>query len=114
MFGDHNGEPVAGSRWSGVWAPVRDDPSLGEPLMAGLPYTRAEVAYAVTHEMAVSLADALVRRTHLAFECRDHGRGVAPIAADIAGERLGWDAVGRQRAVATYERETHRLFDIDS
>jgi glycerol-3-phosphate dehydrogenase len=102
-----------GSRWIGVWTPVRDDPSLAEPLMAGLPYTRAEVAYAVTHEMAVTLADALVRRTHVAFESRDHGRGVAPLAADIAGERLGWDAVGRQRAVATYERETHRLFDID-
>jgi glycerol-3-phosphate dehydrogenase len=103
-----------GSRWKAVWAPVADDPSLAEPLVAGLPYTRAEVAYAVSDEMAVTLADALVRRTHVAFESRDHGRGAAPIAADIAGERLGWDLVARQRAVTTYERETHRLFDIDS
>jgi len=63
--------------------------------------------------MAVTLADALVRRTHVAFESRDHGRGAAPIAADIAGERLGWDLVARQRAVTAFERETHRLFDID-
>ncbi|HVD06489.1 MAG TPA: glycerol-3-phosphate dehydrogenase [Gemmatimonadaceae bacterium] len=102
-----------GSRWKAVWAPVRDDPSLAEPLVAGLPYMRAEVAYAVSDEMAVTLADALVRRTHVAFESRDHGRGAAPIAADIAGERLGWDLVARQRAVTAFERETHRLFDID-
>jgi glycerol-3-phosphate dehydrogenase len=103
-----------GSRWKAVWAPVADDPSLAEPLVAGLPYTRAEVAYAVSDEMAVTLADALVRRTHVAFESRDHGRGAAPIAADIAGELLGWDVTARERAVTAYERETHRLFDIDS
>jgi glycerol-3-phosphate dehydrogenase len=103
-----------GSRWSAVWALVRDDPSLAEPLLAGLPYTRAEVAYAVDDEMAVTLADVLVRRTHIAFESRDHGRGIAPVAAEIAGARLGWDGTARERAVAAYERETHRLFDIDS
>ena len=102
-----------GSRWKAVWAPVADDPSLAEPLVAGLPYTRAEVAYAVSDEMAVTLADALVRRTHVAFESRDHGRGAAPVAADIAGELLGWDVTARERAVMAYERETHRLFDID-
>ena len=103
-----------GSRWSAVWAPTSDDPSLAEPLIAGLPYTRAELAYAVNDEMAITLADMLARRTHVAFESRDHGRGVAPVAADIAGQRLGWDTAARQRAVTVYERETHRLFDIDS
>jgi hypothetical protein len=38
---------------------------------------------------------------------------VAPIAASIAGERLGWDQTARERAVTAYERETHRLFDIE-
>jgi glycerol-3-phosphate dehydrogenase len=102
-----------GSRWTAVWGQTRDDPSLAEPLIPDLPYTRAEVAHAVTEEMAMTIADVLVRRTHVAFESRDHGRSVAPVAADIAGDRLGWDAVARQRAVTTYERETRRLFDID-
>jgi glycerol-3-phosphate dehydrogenase len=102
-----------GSRWGAVWAQTRDDPSLAEPLIEGLPYTRAELAYAVNDEMALTIADMLVRRTHVAFESRDHGRGVAPVAADIAAQRLGWDSTARQRAVTAYERETHRLFDIE-
>ena len=103
-----------GSRWSAVWAQTGDDPTLAEPLVDGLPYTRAELAYAVNEEMAMTLADMLVRRTHLAFESRDHGRGVGRVAADVAGDRLGWDAGARERAVTTYEHETHRLFDIES
>jgi glycerol-3-phosphate dehydrogenase len=102
-----------GSRWASAWALTRDDPSLAEPLIADLPYTRAEVAYAVSDEMAMTLADVLVRRTHAAFESRDHGRSAAPVAAEIAGDRLGWDAAARERAVVAYDRETHRLFDID-
>ena len=102
-----------GSRWTSAWALTRDDASLAEPLTAELPYTRAEAAYAVSEEMAMTIADVLVRRTHVAFESRDHGRSIAPIAADIAGERLGWDPAARERAIAAYERETHRLFDID-
>ena len=102
-----------GSRWTNAWAVTREDPLLAEPLIADLPYTRAGVAYAVSGEMAMTLADILVRRTHAAFESRDHGRSVAPVAAEIAGDRLGWDAGARERAVLAYERETHRLFDID-
>ena len=102
-----------GSRWTNAWALTRDDPSLAEPLIADLPYSRAEAAYAVSEEMAMTIADVLVRRTHVAFESRDHGRSIAPLAAEIAGERLGWDTAARDRAVAAYERETHRLFDID-
>ena len=31
---------------------IAEDPSLGEPLVAGLPYVRAEAVYAARHEMA--------------------------------------------------------------
>ena len=42
-----------------VEALVAADPSLGEPLVAGLPYLRAEAVYAVRHEMATTLDDVL-------------------------------------------------------
>ena len=38
-----------------------DDPALGEPLVEGLPYLRAEAIFAVRHEMATTLVDVLTR-----------------------------------------------------
>ena len=38
---------------------VDDDPRLGEPLVPGLPYLRAEAVHAVRHEMARTLDDVL-------------------------------------------------------
>jgi glycerol-3-phosphate dehydrogenase len=102
-----------GSRWSRVWELAKQDPSLDAPLVSGLPYTGAELAYGVDAELALTLTDLLVRRTKVAFETRDHGRAVAPLAARIAGARLGWDDAARAAAVAAYEREAERLFAID-
>ncbi|MFZ9629847.1 MAG: glycerol-3-phosphate dehydrogenase/oxidase, partial [Ilumatobacteraceae bacterium] len=45
-----------------VEALVAADASLGEPLIGGLPYLRAEAVYAVRHEMATTLDDVLTRR----------------------------------------------------
>jgi glycerol-3-phosphate dehydrogenase len=102
-----------GSRWGGVWELAKSDPTLDAPLGSGLPYTGAELAYGVDAELALTLTDLLVRRTKVAFETRDHGRSAAPVAARIAGARLGWDAAARDAAVAAYEREAERLFAID-
>ena len=46
-----------------VLALCEEDASLAEPLVAGLPYLRAEAVWAVRHEMAGTLADVLARRT---------------------------------------------------
>ncbi|MFS8585651.1 MAG: glycerol-3-phosphate dehydrogenase/oxidase, partial [Acidimicrobiia bacterium] len=42
-----------------VQAMIEADPSLGEPLVPGLPYRRAEALYAVRYEMATTLDDVL-------------------------------------------------------
>ena len=52
-----------GSFWAAVQALVDADPTLGEPLVDGLPYLRAEAIHAVRHEMALTLDDVLSRRT---------------------------------------------------
>ena len=46
-----------------VAALVEADPSLGDPLVPGLPYTKAEAVYAARAEMAMTLDDVLSRRT---------------------------------------------------
>ena len=79
--------------------------ALGERIVPGLPYLMAEVAYAVQHEMALTLADVLIRRTHVIYEVRDGGLPRAPAVADLMAERLGWDEAETARQVADYERQ---------
>ena len=102
-----------GTRWAAAWALTKKDPALARPLVDGLPYTGAELAYGIDAELALSLTDLLVRRTKVAFETRDHGRSVAPVAARIAAARLGWDDAAREAAISAYEKEADRLFAID-
>jgi len=102
-----------GSRWGSVWSLREEDPALAAPLVNGLPYTGAELAYAVDAELALTITDLLVRRTKVAFETRDHGLATAPLAARIAGARLGWDDAARAAAIACYEKDAARLFAID-
>lgn len=79
--------------------------ALGQRIVPGLPYLMAEVAYAVQHEMALTLSDVLIRRTHVIYEVRDGGLPRAPAVADLMAERLGWDEAERDRQVAEYERQ---------
>ena len=52
-----------GSEAAAIQALVDADPALGEPLVPGLEYLRAEAVYAARHEMAHTLDDVLSRRT---------------------------------------------------
>ncbi len=81
---------------------VAADPTLGEPLVEGMPYLRAEAVYAVRREMATTLVDVLVRRTRAHLFDRAATLAAAPaVAALIAGE-LGWDAAETARQVERY------------
>jgi glycerol-3-phosphate dehydrogenase len=82
-------------------------------LVAGLPYTTADVSDAADHEFACTVADVLVRRTHLAFETRDHGIAVAPRVAELLASRLGWSPTDITRELENYRVEIKRLFTID-
>ena len=77
---------------------MRADPSLGDGLVPGLPYVRAEAIHAVRHEMARTLDDILSRRTRarLLAARRVIGRGGRRRLARRAGARLG-----RRRGGAT-------------
>ncbi|MBC8089123.1 MAG: glycerol-3-phosphate dehydrogenase/oxidase [Phycisphaerae bacterium] len=103
-----------GSRWRNVWSYAQRDHSLAKRLVLDLPYCVAEVAHAVERELACTIGDVLVRRTHIAFETRDNGRGVAKRIAPLMAALLGWSDVEQQRALADYEAEVTRLFRIDS
>jgi glycerol-3-phosphate dehydrogenase len=102
-----------GSEWRAVWALVRHEPALGTPLVPGLPYLAAEAVHAVEREMAMTLADILVRRLHPAFEIRDHGLAVAPAVASLVAPALGWDTARIDTEMTRYETDVLRMFGID-
>ncbi len=79
-----------------------DDPALGQPLVAGLPYLRAEVVHAARHEMAQTVDDVLSRRTRARILARDASAAAADDVADLMTRELGWSDATRDAQVAAY------------
>ena len=85
-----------------VDALVEEDPHLGEPLVPGLPYLKAEAVHAVRHEMARTLDDVLSRRTRARLLARDDSAAAAEDVARLVGPELGWDDAEQARQVKEY------------
>lgn len=81
---------------------IAADASMALPLIPDLPYLRAEIAHAASHEGALSVEDVLLRRTRISFEASDSGRSVAADVAEIIGAHLGWQAKERSASVAAF------------
>jgi len=79
-----------GSRFEQVLQLTERQPDLAMPIgTTGV--LRAEVVYAVRHEMAQRLADVVFRRTDLGTG-GDPGAAALAEAADLTARELGWDA----------------------
>ncbi len=70
------------------------------------------MAWAVEHELALSLDDILSRRMRLSMSRRDRGASLAARVAAIAGARLGWDAERQTSEVAQYLETVRREYDV--
>ena len=81
--------------------------SSGDPsaIVDGLSYRMGAMRYAVDQELACTLGDLLIRRTHIAFETRDNGRA----AARRVAASLGWG----EKELSRYDAEVTRIFSID-
>jgi glycerol-3-phosphate dehydrogenase len=64
---------------------------LLEPVIAGLPYTGAELRYAVREEMAQTLDDVLSRRTRAVIQQARPTMAAAAAAANLIAADMGWD-----------------------
>jgi glycerol-3-phosphate dehydrogenase len=80
------------------------DHELGEALVPGLPYLRAEAVHAVRHEMARTLDDVLSRRTRARLLARDASAAAAESVAALLAPELGWDDAETARQVDIYRR----------
>jgi glycerol-3-phosphate dehydrogenase len=93
---------VYGSDAAGIQALMRERSELSAPLHDALPYTGAEVVWAAREEMARSVEDVLARRTRALFLNAKAAEAMAPAAASLLAEELGWDQARRDREVAEF------------
>ena len=103
-----------GTGWREIAATVEKNRTLGAPVAPNLPYIVAELHYAVEREMAVTLADLLIRRLHVAFETRDHGIAAAPGVARAVAALLQWRADQIEAELIAYGREIARIFNLET
>lgn len=92
---------------------IAASPQLGELLHAhpALPIRRAEVVWAVRHEMARSVEDILARRTRAMFLNIQVAKEMAPEVARLLAAELNRDDAWQQRQIAEFE-ETARHFEV--
>jgi len=94
---------VYGADAPAIAAIQRSDPALAAPLHPALPYTGAEVVWAVREEMARTVEDVLARRTRALFLDARAAIAMAPRVAALVGRELGRDAAWCAAEVAAFE-----------
>jgi len=87
---------------------IAEDPKLAKKLDVDLPYIKAEIVYAASHEGARTVDDVISRRTRLAFEAEGHGVHLAEEVSALIAPVLGWSAKDRKESVAAYENLVDR------
>jgi glycerol-3-phosphate dehydrogenase len=102
-----------GSRWPSVIARIRAEGPAAGYLATRAPYLTGEALYGVEHELAMTLADVLIRRVPVAFEQRDHGLEIATQLANALGARFRWGAADVAAAIQEYQATIERQFTID-
>jgi glycerol-3-phosphate dehydrogenase len=104
---------VYGSDANQIRGLIEAEARLGERLHPALPYIKAEVIWAVRHEMARTVEDCLARRTRALFLNARTALVMAPAVADLMAPELGWDEAMRTKQLAAF-RETASNYLLDA
>jgi glycerol-3-phosphate dehydrogenase len=91
-----------GTFYDAVLHLLRDDAALARPLGRECPVSGAEILYAVRHESAMRLSDALIRRTEAGSAGHPGTDAIERAAAIMRGE-LGWDEWQMRNEIAEVE-----------
>jgi glycerol-3-phosphate dehydrogenase len=104
-----NGEARA-REWLDIYGSDKDElhklmeanPALAELLHPALPFVKAEVVWAIRHEMARTIEDVLARRTRALFLNARAAVEMAPAVVDLMAPELDWNATARQQQLAAF------------
>jgi glycerol-3-phosphate dehydrogenase len=81
---------------------IQGDPKLGRKLHSALPYTGAEVIWAVRNEMARTIEDVLARRMRALFLNARAAIEIAPTVAGLMAAGLGWDEREQEKQLTAF------------
>lgn len=95
---------VYGSDREAIVDLARRDPALAEKLSPKYGYTMAEVAWAVSQEMARTVDDVLARRVRLLFIDSREAIAAAPRVAALMARMLGKDKAWEEQQVADFKK----------
>ena len=99
---------VYGSDALAIQELISQDPRNAEQLHAKLPYTAAEVIWAVREEMARTVDDVLARRTRALFLNARAAREMAPAVARIMARELGRDEAWQTAQLKAFDAHFRR------
>jgi glycerol-3-phosphate dehydrogenase len=108
-----------GSDWTEVQRIIDADSTMSRPLVAGLPYCRAEAIHAARFEYARTVDDVLSRRTRALLLDRRATLAAAPEVARLLASELGWDdarvelEVQRFTEICTREERAARMSEAE-
>jgi len=81
---------------------IATDATLADTLHPALPYVKAQVVWAVRHEMARTVEDVLARRTRALFLNARAALEMASTVADLMAPELGWDGMAKAKQLAAF------------
>lgn len=98
---------VYGSDEAGIRKLSKEDPELSRPLANGFPFIKAQVIWAVRHEMARTVEDVLARRLRVLFLDARAAMDMAPEVARLMASELGNGNEWEQTQVSQFNALTN-------
>jgi len=92
-----------GTETAAIYNLIRKDRTLMEPVHPDHPAMAAQVIHGARRELARTIDDFLIRRTHVYYETGDHGAAAAEPVARLMAQELGWNERESQDQAARFK-----------
>lgn len=92
-----------GSHSTTISAMIVQDKSLGQRLVPGFPFIRAEVVYSARYEMCCTIRDFIARRTRLEILDWQAAIKAAPEVARLLADELNWPEEKMMKELTMYQ-----------
>lgn len=102
-----------GRRADDILLKIKQDKTLGKPLLKNYPLCRAEIQMILQQEMVVSPLDILLRRNRVAFNDSQSGASLLPFVIEEMAEIHGWDS-STKKQIYESELENYEMMAFTS
>jgi glycerol-3-phosphate dehydrogenase len=94
-----------------VLALASKNATLLDPILEGRPAIKAEVVYAVRHEMAAAIEDVLARRIGMQLYSWRDAIQAAPVVGSLMAEELSWTSSFTSAGITDYVEKINHMLD---